>query len=79
MAHARRSPIPRGLITAASTALTASELVNENGEYEQTTDRNFLVKYFVIERLSDERDYYGQKKRGLGRIRLVARLNGPRS
>lgn len=67
---------PRG---SCVEALTASELVNENGEYEQTTDRNFLVKYFAIERLSDERDYYGQKKRGLGRIRLVARLNGPRS
>ena len=30
-------------------------LVNESGEYEQTTDRNFLLKYFVIERISDEK------------------------
>ena len=27
-------------------------LVNENGKYEQTTDRDFLLKYFEIERLS---------------------------
>jgi hypothetical protein len=44
-------------------------LVNENGDYEQTTNRHFLLKYFVIERLSDEKDYYGKKKRRLGRIR----------
>jgi hypothetical protein len=25
-------------------------LVNENGEYEQTTDRKFLLKYFDVER-----------------------------
>ena len=54
-------------------------LVNESGEYEQTTDRNFLLKYFEIERISDEKNYYGQKKPRLGRIRPVTQLNGPRS
>jgi hypothetical protein len=43
-------------------------LVNENGEYEQTVDRDFLLKYFVLEYLSDEKDYYGQRKRQLGKI-----------
>ncbi|MGA9630524.1 MAG: hypothetical protein WA369_11160 [Candidatus Acidiferrales bacterium] len=45
-------------------------LVNENGEYEQTTDREFLLKYFVIERLSDERNFYGVGKRQLAKLRL---------
>jgi hypothetical protein len=54
-------------------------LVNESGEYEQSTDRNFLLRYFVIERISGEKDFYGQKKRRLERIRTVTRLNGPRS
>jgi hypothetical protein len=43
-------------------------LVNESGEYEQTTNRNFLLKYFVIERISGEKDHYGRKKRPLGKI-----------
>jgi HEAT repeats len=54
-------------------------LVNENGKYEQTTDRDFLLKYFVLEYLSDEKDYYGQRKRQLGKIRVrtpMMRLNG---
>ena len=59
--------------------LDCNWLVNEGGEYEQTTSRSFLLKYFVIECLSDEMDYYGRKKRRLERIRLVTRLNCRRS
>ena len=43
-------------------------LVNEDGKYEQTTDREFLLKYFDVERLSEERNSYGQGKRRLGKI-----------
>jgi len=43
-------------------------LVNENAEYEQTTDRKSLLKYFAIESLSHEKDFYGRKKRRLGKI-----------
>ena len=45
-------------------------LVNEDAEYEQTTDREFLLKYFEIERLSDERNFYGVGKRRLAKLRL---------
>jgi hypothetical protein len=54
-------------------------LVNENGEYEQTTDRKFLAKHFDVERLSNETNVYGVGKRRLGRIRMrspLERLNG---
>lgn len=44
-------------------------LVNEKGEYEQTTDRDGLLRYFAIEKLTDERDYYGIHKRKLGPLR----------
>jgi hypothetical protein len=44
-------------------------LVNEKGEYEQTTDRDGLLRYFAIEKLTDERDYYGVHKRKLGPLR----------
>jgi hypothetical protein len=44
-------------------------LVNEKGEYEQTTDRHGLLRYFAIEKLTDERDYYGMHKRKLGPLR----------
>lgn len=47
-------------------------LVNEKGEYEQTTDRDSLLRYFVIEKLTDERDYYGVHKRKLGPLRKTA-------
>jgi hypothetical protein len=44
-------------------------LVNANGEYEQTTDREYLLRYFEIVRLTEERDYYGVHKRRLGALR----------
>lgn len=40
-------------------------LVNDDGEYEQTTDREDLLRYFEIERLTTERDYYGKHKQKL--------------
>jgi hypothetical protein len=57
-------------------------LVNENGKYEQTTDRAFLLKYFEVEQLSDERNFYGQGKRRLGKVHArtpLERLNGETS
>jgi hypothetical protein len=57
-------------------------LVNENGEYEQTTDRDFLLKHFEIERLSQEKNFYGVGKRRLGKMRFrsaLERLNGTSS
>jgi HEAT repeats len=45
-------------------------LVNKDGTYEQTTDRKFLLKYFEVERLSNERNFYGRGKRRLGRMRV---------
>jgi hypothetical protein len=44
-------------------------LVNEDGKYEQTTDREGLLRYFEIVRLTEERDYYGIHKRRLGPLR----------
>jgi HEAT repeat protein len=53
-------------------------LVNENGTYEQTTDREFLLKYFDLEYLSREKNLYGEGKRRLRKIRIptpLERLN----
>jgi hypothetical protein len=44
-------------------------LVNERGEYEQSTDRASLLRYFQIELLTEERDYFGVAKRKLGPLR----------
>jgi hypothetical protein len=57
-------------------------LVDENGEYEQTTNRAFLLKYFDVERLSREKNFYGRGKRRLGKVRVrtaLERLNGETS
>jgi len=54
-------------------------LVNENGAYEQTTDRAFLLKYFDVEQLSREKNFYGRGKRRLGKMHLptpLERLSG---
>src|SRR3974390_705044 len=53
-------------------------LVNEDGKYEQTTDREFLLRYFVIERLSGEKNFYGVGKRRLTKLR-TSRIRRPRS
>jgi hypothetical protein len=37
-------------------------LVNEQGKYEQTTNRDFLIKYFEPIEISDETDLYGAGK-----------------
>jgi hypothetical protein len=57
-------------------------LVNEDGKYEQTTDRAFLLKYFDVERLSHETNFYGRGMRRLGKVRrrtALERLNGDTS
>src|SRR5437016_14658182 len=50
-------------------------LVNENGAYEQTTDRAFLVKYFDVEHLSQEKNFCGRGRAGLGKIVIQPPLN----
>jgi hypothetical protein len=37
-------------------------LVNEAGEYEQSTDHDFLFRYFDIIQQSDEKNLYGRRK-----------------
>jgi len=44
-------------------------LVNDEGEYEQTTDQEFLQKYFKIVKLSKEKDLFGRNRRRLPRLR----------
>lgn len=51
-------------------------LVNESGKYEQTTDREFLLKYFRIERLSDDKNLYGVGKRRLAKLPKKATTDG---
>jgi hypothetical protein len=42
-------------------------LVNDSGDYEQTTDRRRLLMYFDLLRLSHETDLFGEKRAPLGR------------
>ncbi len=53
-------------------SLNCTWLVSENGEYEQTTIREDLLKYFEIERLSDEKNLYGAGKRRLAKLKKTA-------
>jgi hypothetical protein len=43
-------------------------LVNDDGEYEETVDHDFLYKFFDIELLSKERSLYGKNRPRLARI-----------
>jgi hypothetical protein len=43
-------------------------LVHEDGEYEQTVDRNSLLEYFEVERLSHERNFFGVGKRQIAKL-----------
>jgi len=42
-------------------------LVNEKGEYEQTTSREYLLKYFEPLEISDETDFFNKAKNHLDR------------
>ncbi len=44
-------------------------LVNEQGEYEQTIDHDFLKKFFEIESVNRERSLYGKNRPPLGAIK----------
>jgi len=44
-------------------------LVNDAGEYEQTTDHEALSKYFKIIKRSKEKDLFGTNRRRLPRLR----------
>jgi hypothetical protein len=43
-------------------------LVNNDGEYQETVDHEFLYKFFEIELLSKERSLYGKNRPRLGPI-----------
>jgi len=43
-------------------------LVNDDGEYQETVDHEFLHKFFEIELLSKERSLYGKNRPALGPI-----------
>jgi hypothetical protein len=47
--------------------------VNENAEYEQTTDHAALREYFEVEKLSKETNLFGQGKRQLQKLRTQSR------
>jgi hypothetical protein len=42
--------------------------VNNDGEYEETLDHDFLYKFFDIELLSKERSLYGKNRPRLARV-----------
>jgi len=44
-------------------------LVDDNGEYCETTERDFLLKYYKIIRLSREKDLFGVNRKPLGPIK----------
>lgn len=46
-------------------------LVNDAGEYEQTVDRKTLLEHFVILKLSNERDIYGESRPALKPLRIA--------
>jgi hypothetical protein len=43
-------------------------LVYPNGEYGETTDHDHIYRYFVIEQLSSESDFYGAGKPRMGAL-----------
>ena len=49
-------------------------LVNDEGEYEQTIDHESLLRHFVIDKLSTEKELYGRNRPKLGRRRKPASI-----
>jgi len=44
-------------------------LVNDEGKYEQTTDHDFLYRYFDVIYFTNDTNWYGRRRRRLGPIR----------
>lgn len=49
-------------------------LVDENGDYCQATDHEFLFKYFKIIKMSTKKDYYGDKSKPFGAINVLKKV-----
>jgi len=49
-------------------------LVNDNGEYEQTIDHDFLFKHFDIIVISEETDLYGRQRPKVPAVRRAAKI-----
>ena len=52
-------------------------LVNEQGEYEQTTDRASFEQFFEVVQISRERDLYGEGKKPFGKLTGMAQSERP--
>jgi hypothetical protein len=52
-----------------SAGLDTIWLVNESGVYEQSIDHEFLLRYFVVDKLSNETDLYGKTRPPLRRLK----------
>jgi len=52
-------------------------LVDDRGDYVDTALQFDMPRYFRIERLSDERDFFGEHRRRLGSRRRSKELDGP--
>ena len=44
-------------------------LINEEGEYEQTIDHDFLARYFEVVEVSKERTLYGKNRPPIGPLK----------
>lgn len=53
-------------------------LVNDDGDYEQTMDHDFMFRYFDIIMVSDEADLYGRERTQLPPIRRAAKVPNKR-
>lgn len=51
-------------------------LVDDDGEYNETCPQYWLRRYFKIERLSTETDFWGQRRRRLARRRRCKWFDG---
>ena len=73
----RRTPCWRGLegtvfrigYYTKNDGLDLIWLVDQDGEYVQTTDRKALIEYFELISISNESDYFGLNRRRIGKYR----------
>jgi len=53
-------------------------LVDDDGAYCESTDRDYLLRYFRVVSLSKEADYFGVERRPLGRRRASVKAGTKR-
>jgi hypothetical protein len=69
LAKGERASIPGRLLYSRLDGLDCIWLVNDKGEYEQTTEHDYLYRFFDVIQFADHENWYGRRRPRIPAVR----------